>query len=173
MNTRIRVLLALSILLVAIPTAALAGAENTPESAEQMKALGNMCTETAGARAERQATEPLYDRLGGYERIESLVAVIVHNHAINPDFKEMMTTIDQPRLIKHVTDFVAAGTGGSAKYTGRSLKDSHTPLDFNDADFLSAGADVVKSMQHMGYDQNEIDEFVCILVSLKDQVVFK
>ena len=42
-----------------------------------------------------------------------------------------------------------------------------------DADFLSAGGDILKAMQTMGYGENEITEFVCILVSLKDQVVLE
>ena len=33
--------------------------------------------------------------------------------------------------------------------------------------------DIVTAMQSMDYGQDEIDEVVCILVSLKDQVVLK
>jgi hypothetical protein len=42
-----------------------------------------------------------------------------------------------------------------------------------DADFLEAGGDIVKAMQTLDYGEDEINEFVCILVSLKDQVVLK
>jgi hypothetical protein len=38
---------------------------------------------------------------------------------------------------------------------------------------MAAGGDIVKAMQTVGYGQDEIDEFVCILVSLKDQVVLE
>lgn len=41
------------------------------------------------------------------------------------------------------------------------------------SDFLSAGDDIGKAMTSLGYGQNEIDEVVCILVSLKDQVVLQ
>lgn len=159
-------------LLLAIPTLAVAG-DKPSDVDTHMNALSTMCSESADARASRQAEKSLYERLGGYDKINALMAVLVHNHAINPDFAEMMKTIDHERLILHVTDFVAAGTGGTAKYTGRGLRESHERFEFGDAEFLSAGADVVKSMQVMGYGQNEIDEFVCILVSMKDQVVLK
>ena len=85
----------------------------------------------------------------------------------------MFVRTDSEKLAKHVADFVAAGTGGTAQYTGRDMPSSHAPLKLTDKDFLSAGGDIVGSMQSLGYGQNEIDEFVCILVSLKDQVVFE
>ena len=68
---------------------------------------------------------------------------------------------------------MAAGTGGTQQYRGRDMVASHTHLRLTDADFLSAGGDIVKAMQTQGYGPEEIDEVVCILVSLKDQVVLK
>jgi hypothetical protein len=50
---------------------------------------------------------------------------------------------------------------------------THANLKLTDADFLSAGGDIVSAMQSMGYGEDEINEFVCILVSLKDQVVLE
>jgi hemoglobin len=70
-------------------------------------------------------------------------------------------------------DQTAAGTGGTTAYTGRTMQAAHAHLELTDAHFLAAGSDVMKAMQSLGYSQNEIDEVVCILVSLKDQVVFK
>ena len=42
-----------------------------------------------------------------------------------------------------------------------------------DADFLSAGGDIATAIHTMGYGENELNDFVCILVSLNDQVVFE
>ncbi len=159
----------LSILLLALP----AVAENAPTVAEQITGLQNMCTETADARAERQDEKSLYERLGGYDKIHALTKDVVRRHQINEPIKRTMEGVDADLLAKHVADFVAAGTGGTAEYTGRDLPSSHAHLNLTDADFLAAGSDVIGAMQAMKYDQNEIDEFLCILVSLKDQVVFK
>jgi hypothetical protein len=46
-------------------------------------------------------------------------------------------------------------------------------LDLTDADSLAVGGDFVVAMKTMGHGENEIQEMVCILVSLKDQVVFE
>ena len=148
-------------------------ANDAPTVAEQMAGLQQMCTETAEARAQRQAQHPLYDRLGGYEKINEMTREVVRLHKENDDIKEMFEYVDTERLAKSVADFTSAGTGGPHEYTGRTMPAVHANLKLTDADFLSAGGDIVTAMQTMGYGQNEIDEFVCILVSLKDQVVFK
>jgi hemoglobin len=158
------------ILAMALPVA-LAGAGETPTVEEQINGLTKMCTDTADARAQRQAEAALYDRLGGYDRIHQLAGEWVRLHGQNDAIKQMFTHIDAQNLSKHVADFVAAGTGGSQSYTGRAMPAAHSHLRLTDADFLAAGGDIVTGMQSMGYGQDEIDEIVCILVSLKDQVV--
>jgi hemoglobin len=159
-------------LLTMIPVV-LAAADKEPTTAEKMAGLQTMCTETEKARTERQEADSLYNRLGGYDRILELTTAVVANHRVNEEIKRTMEGVDDKMLAKHVADFVAAGTGGTAEYTGRDLPSSHAHLKLTDADFLSAGGDIVKAMNSMEYGQNEIDEFLCILVSLKDQVVFK
>ena len=74
----------------------------------------------------------------------------------------MFEHVDGEKLARHGADFMAAGTGGSAKYTGRDMPTSHAHLGLTDADFLSAGGDIVKAMQSMEYSQDEIDEVVCL-----------
>jgi hypothetical protein len=53
------------------------------------------------------------------------------------------------------------------------MPSAHAKLKLTDADFISAGGDIVASMQELGYGEEEINEVVCILVSLKDQVVLE
>jgi len=148
-------------------------ADSGPSTAEQMAGLQTMCDESASAREDRQNHESLYSRLGGYDKILTFTNELVRLHLQNPTISPMLKGVDCDLLAKHVADFAAAGIGGTAKYTGRPMVAAHAHLDLTDADFLSAGGDVIKAMQNTGYQQNEIDEFVCILVSLKDQVVFK
>lgn len=154
-------------------TAPGAGANDAPTVAEQMAGLQQMCADTTEARAQRQADQALYDRLGGYDRIHEFTREVVRLHQQNDAINAMFAYVDSEDLAKNVADFVASGTGGPQTYTGRSMPDVHAHLALTDADFLSAGGDIVTAMQSMGYGQNEIDEVVCILVSLKDQVVFE
>ncbi len=173
MKNKVFVSIQMMVVLALFPVLAIAGGDEAPTVEEKMNGLQAMCTETAGAQAERQAAKSLYDRLGGYDRIHALTTEIVRLHQINPDFRLMMKYVDGEHLATSVADFIAAGTGGTEHYKGRNMLDAHSHLDFTDADFLSAGADVGKAMQNLGYGQEETNEVICILVSLKDQVVLK
>lgn len=162
----------LSFLIGLLPVA-VAGGKEAPTAAEQMAGLQKMCADSEQARTERQAAESLYDRLGGYDRIHDLTREIVRRHEQNDDIKQMFVEVDAEELAKHVADFMAAGTGGTAEYTGRDMPSAHARLGITNADFLSAGGDIIGSMQSMDYGQDEIDEVICILVSLKDQVILE
>lgn len=160
-------------LTIAMLTVAAADAGDQPTVAEQIAGLKTMCAETEQARAQRQADKALYYRLGGYDQIHEFTREVVRLHNENEAIKAIFTHVDSEKLAKHVADFVASGTGGPESYTGRAMPAVHAKLGLTDADFLSAGGDIVTAMKTTGYGQNEIDEMLCILVSLKDQVVFE
>jgi hemoglobin len=162
----------LALLLVLAP-AAVAEPEGEPSIAEQMQALQQGCAESAGAREKRHAETPLYERLGGYEKILDLTREIVRLHHQNEAIRHLFADVDGEALAVSVADFMAAGTGGEQQYTGRDMPSVHAHMELTDAHFLAAGGDIVKAMQNKAYGQEEIDEVLCILVSLKDQVVLK
>jgi len=164
-----------AIVVVMLPVTAVNAndAKTAPTVAEQIAGMQAMCVETADARAQRQAETPLYDRLGGYDRILEFTTEVVRLHFDNDALDRIMVDVNGEVLAKRVADFTAAGTGGPETYHGRSMPAAHEHLHLTDADFLAAGGDIVKAMQTMGYGENEINEFVCILVSLKDQVVLE
>ena len=167
------ILAALVMAMLSIAVAEANDANHAPSVAEQIGGMQAMCADTEQARAQRQADEALYFRLGGYDRIHELTREVVRLHFENEALDRIMVGIDGVTLAKRVADFAAAGTGGPQTYAGRSMPAAHEHLHLTDADFLAAGGDIVKAMQTMGYGENEINEFVCILVSLKDQVVLK
>ena len=173
MKNRVMTGILMMVVLAMFPVLALAGDQPEPTAAEQVKGLEGMCEASAEARTARQEAKPLYDRLGGYEKILALTNEIVRLHQENPDFRLMMKYVDSEHLAKQVADFMASGTGGTATYKGRNMKAAHAHLEMTNADFLSAGGDVIKAMKNLGYGQDEIDEVVCILVSFVDQVIYE
>lgn len=148
-------------------------AEKKPTVDEQISGMKTMCAETEQVRNDRHAANPLYNRLGEYDKIHRFTSEVVRLHFENSDLDRIMEGIDGDRLAKNVADFVSTGTGGPKIYEGRDMPSAHANLQLTDADFLAAGGDIVQAMQNMGYGQPEIDEFVCILVSMKDLVVMK
>lgn len=173
MKSRLTAGILMMVGLAVIPVLAVGGDHPASSAEEQMKGLEGMCSASAEARSARQEAKPLYDRLGGYDGILALTNEIVRLHQINPDFRLMMKYVDGEHLAKQVADFMASGTGGTETYQGRNMKAAHAHLEMTNADFLSAGGDVMTAMQNLGYGQEETDEVVCILVSMKDQVVLQ
>ncbi|MEN8007611.1 MAG: hypothetical protein ABFS42_11385 [Candidatus Krumholzibacteriota bacterium] len=181
MKNSVSILVKMAVLLVFIPVLAIAGGnehpgehpKEQPSSSAAMQGLVTMCEESADARSARQAEKSLYDRLGGYEKIHALTKEIVRLHQENEDFRLMMKYVDGDKLAKSVADFVAAGTGGTESYHGQNMKAAHARHQFTEADFLSAGHDVGQAMKNLGHGENEINEVVCILVSMKDMVIYK
>jgi len=148
-----------------------ADAPSSHDIQEHLAQLTQMCESSAEAMAARQAETPLYDRLGGYEKISALTTEIVKLHQQNEAIKHLMDGVDGEALARHVADFFAAGTGGPQKYTGRDMVSAHKDMGLTDADFLAAGGDIVKAMKSFDYGEEEVHEVMCIMVSLKDQVV--
>jgi len=173
MNTTKKATRLATAIFIGLVSAALAGAGDQPTVDEQMAGIVQMCADSEAARVQRQIDKPLYYRLGEYDAILALTTEIVRLHDINPDFDRFMDQIDDGQLAKNVADFVSTGTGGPKVYTGRDMPSSHAHLELSSADFLSAGSDVNKAMVNKGYGEEEIQEMVCILVSMKDLVITK
>jgi len=145
--------------------------KEAPSVSEQVRSLESMCAVNADATKKLNAKESLYERLGGGDGIRAMVTEIVRLHARNKDFERFMGDIDQDRLIENVTQFLILGAGGPGEYKGRNMVDAHTHLKLTNADFLSAGSDVVQAMKSKGYQEREINEVICLLVSFREAVV--
>lgn len=146
-------------------------AKPTQSPDEQIAGLDAMCAANAEERAARHAETPLFERLGGEEGIHALTREVVRLHLQNDAIKYMFEDLDADKVAHRVALFIISGTGGPESYDGPELKVSHAKMGLTNADFLAAGGDVIQAMKNLGYEQNEIDEVICILVSLRDQVV--
>ena len=163
--------IATAVLAIITLSAGLAMSGENPSADEQIAGLVQMCADSEEARVARHEAKPLYFRLGETEKIHDFVTEVVRLHSINPAFERFWGHIDEERLIKNVSDFISTGTGGPKVYTGRDIPTAHAHLELSKADFLAAGGDVSQAMQNKGYGDEEIQEFVCILVSMKDLVI--
>ena len=137
----------------------------------QVMALESMCAETSEARAGRYSQKSLYERLGKEEGIHNLTREVVRLHLRRDDIKHLLHGVDSDKLADGVALFLISGTGGPSVYDGPSLTDSHRHMNLTNADFMSAGGDIIQAMKNLGYGQNEIDELVCAFVGLRGMVV--
>lgn len=113
----------------------------------------------------------LYERLGGREKITSLVTDIVDNHLRNPLIRTRFEKVDRPTLERHVAEFFCAGSGGPESYTGKDLVTAHKGMNISEQELVATIDDLLAAMTKQGYEQAEKNEVLAILYSLKGDVV--
>lgn len=148
-------------------------AAEAPSVEEQILGLEAMCAANADAMAQRQAEESLYDRLGGEEKIREIVVEIIRLHDEDESFDRFMGDVDQQKLTDSVTQFLVVGTGGPGEYEGHNMVDAHAHLDLTNADFLAAGGDIMEAMTTKGCGEEEIQEVICTMASMRSMVVIE
>ena len=123
------------------------------------------------AAGETTAAPSLYERLGGMEGIDSIVADTVALHLENEEIAHYFEGVDLDTLKTHVAAFFAAGTGGPSNYTGRDMTTTHADMNMSNADFDSAVADVLVAVKSNGVDEQSTAEVAAILESLRPAVM--
>lgn len=113
----------------------------------------------------------LYERLGNAEGIASIVDNIWINHTSNPKIKQRYAQSDPENVKRLVREFFGAGIGGPETYTGQDMLTAHKGMNINDTEFVAVCDDVLKALDSNNIGQTEKDEVLCILYSMKAEIV--
>lgn len=118
----------------------------------------------------------LFDRLGGSSGINALVQDIVARHMENPviraRFRPYLETPDKLEATKrHLCAFLEAGSGGTAQYGGRSMKDAHRGMNINEAEYMAATDDILAALRQHGSDDQTQKDVLAIAYSLKGDIL--
>ncbi|MFY0990621.1 group I truncated hemoglobin [Halomonas sp. C05BenzN] len=121
-------------------------------------------------------TTNLYERLGGERGIASLVDDIVESHMQNPRIQARFLPYredpDHLEVVKgHLRDFLAAGSGGSVAYRGRSMPEAHRGMNINEAEYMAAVDDILDVLDRHGIDPQTRQEMLGIAYSLKGEIM--
>lgn len=134
-----------------------------------------MSESVAGAAAAPStlADVSLYARLGGHDKIQAIVASIWENHISNPLIKQRYVNSDPVNVKRLVTELCCQGFGGPETYTGKDMLSSHTGMNINEAEFIAVCDDVLSALDKHRVGQHEKDEILCILYSMKADIVHR
>lgn len=113
----------------------------------------------------------LYERLGGRPGIEAIVEDIWNNHISNPVINNRYAASDPAKVKRLVTEMCCAGFGGPETYTGKDMVSAHKGMNINEAEFIAVCDDVLRALDMHNVGKREKDEILCILYSLKGEVV--
>lgn len=118
----------------------------------------------------------LFERLGGSSGINALVEDIVVKHMENPviraRFRPYLETPDKLAVTKkHLCAFLEAGSGGAAKYTGRSMLDTHRGMNINEAEYMAVTDDILAVLRKHQIDEQTQKDVLAIAYSLKGEIL--
>jgi hemoglobin len=118
----------------------------------------------------------LFERLGGSSGINALVHDIVALHMENPviraRFRPYLETPDKLEVTKkHLCAFLEAGSGGTAKYTGRNMKDAHRGMNISEAEYMAATDDILAVLRKHRIDEQTQKDVLAIAYSLKGDIL--
>ena len=122
------------------------------------------------------SSQSLFERLGGSSGISALVEDIVARHmenpVIRPRFRPYLETPDKLALTKkHLCAFLEAGSGGTAKYSGRSMKEAHRGMNINEAEYMAATDDILTALRKHDIDEQTQKDVLAIAYSLKGDIL--
>ncbi|MBS1117891.1 MAG: globin [Deltaproteobacteria bacterium] len=123
-----------------------------------------------------QTVATLYLRLGGTQGIAALVDDIVVAHMENPAIKARFLPYasDAARLAvlkQHLARFLESGSGGPAKYEGRSMPDAHRGMNISPGEYVAAIDDILLVLRKHAIDEPTQKDVLAIAYSLKPDIV--
>jgi hemoglobin len=115
--------------------------------------------------------QSLYERLGGEEKIRAVTVDILDNHLRNQAVSVRYQDSDRDHVIRVVTEFICAGTGGPQQYTGRDMLTTHRGMNINETEYLAVIDDIMAALDKHGVGEREKQEVLMICYSLKGEIL--
>jgi hemoglobin len=139
----------------------------------------------AGTAAAPQRAAPygsLYDRLGGRSGIQGISAdwidALVNNAQLNrqnPKVGQAHARLREGPIreqgIEVLTNLFCQLAGGPCQYSGRSLRESHAPLNISQADWLIGITELKNVLGRHYVGQAEREEFVSVIERTRSDIV--
>jgi hemoglobin len=123
---------------------------------------------SSGMMAEKKS---LYDRLGGKPAIQAVVDDFIGNVAADARINKRFANANIPRLKAQLVDQICEASGGPCKYSGMNMRDAHTGMKINDAEFGALVEDLVKSLDKFKVPAQEKQELLTALGGMKNDIV--
>lgn len=125
------------------------------------------------------ATETLYQRLGGVYAIAAVIDDFIDRIMVdprlnaNPKVDEAHHKVSKAGFKYLVTEMVCWATGGPQKYTGRSMYDSHAHLDITEGEWQAFLDDLKQTFDKFGVPDAERRELFAIVDGTKKDIVLE
>lgn len=116
----------------------------------------------------------LYERLGGYDAIASVVDELFARKCADEQLSRFfagMSTDTKRKIRQNVVNFLCEATGGPCYYTGRDLKTVHTGLNITEGDWEIFVQIAIDTMNKFKVPEQERSEVFAAVSGLKKDIV--
>ena len=113
----------------------------------------------------------LYERLGGLQAIDSVVASFVARCAGDDRINRKFERSDVARLEKMLVDQVCEATDGPCTYTGRNMQETHAGMGVTAGEFDALVEDLVATLDEFNVPNEEQGELLGLLAPMRDDIV--
>lgn len=131
-----------------------------------------------GAAPQPRETAPaartLYQRLGGYDALAAVTDDFLRRWLADPALSPYFANLDddgKKRVRQMVVDQLCFATGGPCLYVGADMPTAHKDLRITDADWNTAVAHIVRTLDGFKVTGREMTEVLDLLASLKLDVI--
>jgi hemoglobin len=127
-----------------------------------------------GCATEPQPPAPqpsLYQRLGGLDALDAVVADALANVAADARINQRFNVAGLPKLKKNLVDLLCERTGGPCTYTGLDMSAAHEGMNIRDDEFDALVEDMVKSLDKFKVPARDKGELMAALGKMKNAIV--
>jgi hemoglobin len=118
--------------------------------------------------------QSLFDRLGGYEGITAFVNDLLPRLQGDAKLGRFWQNRGDDGIAREkqlLIDYLCSVTGGELYYTGRDMKTTHVGMKISEGDWTIFLQHAGATMEALQVPQQECDEVVAFVLSLKDDIV--
>ena len=126
-----------------------------------------------GATGQEKPRATLYERVGRYDGIATIVDAYLKGVRADPQFARFSGrgTDSLVRAKQLLKDQLCAMTGGPCVYIGRDMKTAHGGLGITDADWAASMKYMAAALDRSHVSRSEKEEFLALIDSMKAMFV--
>ena len=116
----------------------------------------------------------LYERLGGYDGITGFVNDLLPRLQSDAQLGRFWQNRGDDGIAREkqlLIDYLCTNAGGPVYYTGRDMKVTHKGMNISESDWTTFLGHAGDTMVALSVPQQECDDVVAFVLSLKDDIV--
>ncbi|SMF87899.1 hemoglobin [Paenibacillus uliginis N3/975] len=119
------------------------------------------------------STTALYDKLGGEETIGKVVDYFYELVLADETVSHFFANTDMEKQRRHQTKFISFALGGPNQYSGQSMSKVHSGMNLQPVHFDAIVKHLHDALKHFGVNEDNINQALSTVETLRDDVMYK